>query len=72
MNSRSYLGITCHYIDNYTTQALCLAVKEMIGSYTGDNIAAAIHEVLTEYEIQIEKVTSIVTDGAPNMVNSTR
>ncbi|XP_053203294.1 zinc finger BED domain-containing protein 4-like [Panonychus citri] len=69
-NSRSYLGLTCHYIDDYHPQSICLAVKHMNESHSADHIAAIIREVMADYEISGDKVVTIVTDGAANMVNA--
>lgn len=48
-----------------------LALLPLTGSTTGRDIYGAITNCLKENDIPLEKITSLVTDGAPAMVGST-
>ena len=68
---RSYLGVTGHYIEEYTVRSVMLACKRFKGRHTADNIAAQYAEITTFFGIQ-DKVTHINTDNASNMVKAFR
>lgn len=67
-NNRSYLGMTCHYINetNYNRHSYVLACKRIKGSHTHLNISKVITQIMQEYKINCEKVSHVVTDNASN------
>lgn len=67
-NNKSYLGMTCHYINetNYNRHSYVLACKRIKGSHTHLNISKVITKIMQEYKINCEKVSHIVTDNASN------
>ncbi|XP_015782300.1 zinc finger BED domain-containing protein 1-like [Tetranychus urticae] len=71
-NSRSYIGITIHFIDRHKQFNICLAVQEFKEAHTSVNIIDTINLVLTEFEIDSEKIVATVTDSAANMVAAMR
>ncbi|XP_015795478.1 zinc finger BED domain-containing protein 4-like isoform X1 [Tetranychus urticae] len=71
-NSKSYIGVTGHFIDNYRCTSLCLAVKDMEVAHTTNNIVTNILEILCDFEIPTDKLTTIVTDGAANVTSATK
>jgi dihydropteroate synthase len=65
-NSKAILGITAHFINNTgKLQSLVLAMKEVVGEDTGENIHKYVLEVLKEYEI-IKTLGYFVMDNAPD------
>ena len=70
---RSYLGVTCHWIDQTTLerQSAALACKRLRGSHTFDVLACALEEIHSEYKIR-EKVTRTTTDSGSNFLKAFR
>lgn len=51
-NHKSILGVVAHYItDNRKLKHRVIAVRELEGSHAGDNQAAVVAAVISEYEI---------------------
>lgn len=63
---RPYLGVTSHFIADYTLQSVMLACKRLHGSHTGEYISQQFEEILTSFEV-IGKVDIAITDNASNM-----
>ena len=63
---RSYLGITCHFINNYKLASAMLACTQFRGRHTADSIVEKYEEVTSSFELG-GKVKVIVTDNASNM-----
>uniref|UniRef100_A0A3Q3AB51 Uncharacterized LOC108248749 n=1 Tax=Kryptolebias marmoratus TaxID=37003 RepID=A0A3Q3AB51_KRYMA len=70
---RSYLGVTCHWIEPTTLerQSAALACQRVKGSHTFDVLAAALEEIHSEYQIR-EKVTRTTTDSGSNFLKAFR
>lgn len=70
---RSYLGVTCHWIDTITLErhSAALACRPVKGSHTFDVLAAAIEDIHSEYHIR-EKVTRTTTDSGSNFLKAFR
>lgn len=70
---RSYLGVTCHWIDNTSLErhSAALACRPVKGSHTFDVLAAALEEIHSEYHIR-EKVTRTTTDSGSNFLKAFR
>ena len=66
---KGFLGITAHYITDWTLHSAMLACTRFRGSHTAENISHQVDEVLTVYNI-IPKVTNIITDNAANMIKA--
>lgn len=62
--AQAYLGVTVHFInEDFNRESFLLAFKQMIRRQTYDYLAEVLHEILKDYEIDVEKVTNVVTDG---------
>ncbi|XP_024139972.1 uncharacterized protein LOC112153794 [Oryzias melastigma] len=68
---RSYLGVTCHWIDPTTLDrhSAALACRRVKGSYTFNVLAAALEEIHSDYHIR-EKVTRTTTDSGSNFLKA--
>lgn len=66
---RSYIGITAHFILNWTLKSAALACKRFRGSHTGINIYNQYLDVIDTYEVG-EHITHITTDSASNMLKA--
>jgi len=65
-NSLAILRVIAHYIDkDGTLQYTNLALKSIIGEHTGEQLAAAIIEVLEDWGFAL-KLGFIVSDNAPS------
>ena len=68
--SRSFLGITCHYINQHIKpEAVLLEFLRLKSPHTGDKIYQLTEDVLHRFGIK-EKVFKIITDNASNMVKA--
>jgi len=68
-NNKSYMGMTCHFIDNDSfirRYSYILGCRRMKGSHDYLNIAKVITEIMETYNLNNSKITHIVTDNATN------
>lgn len=67
-NNKSYLGMTCHFINEttYDRSSYVLGCRRIKGSHTYSNIAEIINEITQTYEIENSKISHTVTDNASN------
>lgn len=73
--STNYLGVTCHFLTNeYEIDSITLKLQNVSDlQHTSANLLNELTEICcTEWEIKREKIVSITTDSAPNMVKMTR
>uniref|UniRef100_A0A1X7UB02 DUF659 domain-containing protein n=1 Tax=Amphimedon queenslandica TaxID=400682 RepID=A0A1X7UB02_AMPQE len=69
---RGYLGITCHFInDNWAMQYIMICCKRVWGRHTAENFAHCYDEVTSAFNSS-DKVTTVVTDIAYNVVKAFR
>jgi len=66
---RGFLGITGHYILDWSLHSVMLACTRFCGSHTADNIAQRVDETLTCFDIT-DRITHIITDNAANMLKA--
>lgn len=66
---KGFLGITCHFILNWSLKSALLECKRFKGRHTAENIAQYYEEAITTYSIQ-SKVICTVTDNASNIVKA--
>jgi len=74
-NNKSFMGMTCHFIDNesYTNRhSYVLGCRRMKGKHDFLNIAKVITEIMEIYHLNNSKITYIVTDNATNFGKSFR
>ncbi|CAF2647601.1 unnamed protein product [Rotaria sp. Silwood2] len=67
---RSFLGITCHFIDNkMMPQAYLIDFLRFKSPHTSENIQQLTEEVLERFNIK-QKVFKIITDNASSMIKA--
>ena len=66
---RSFIGITCHFILDFSMRSAMLGCHRFTGSHTAENIHHAFSETVSSYDIN-SKISTIVTDNASNMVSA--
>lgn len=69
-HTRSYMGMTAHWIDGYERKSATLACRRFVGSHTYDKIAEILSEVHSDFDIPHDKITSTVTDNASNFIKA--
>lgn len=68
--SQSYLGITCHFLDNKMVPQTCLLhFIRMKSPHTALNIQQLTEDALEKFDIK-EKVFKVITDNASNMIKA--
>jgi hypothetical protein len=72
-NNKSYMGVTCHYLDDQLKKhSAILACKRMKYSHTHLQIAKTLVNIHAAYNIQQEQIVGTVTDNAANFGKSFR
>lgn len=62
--AQSYLGMTAHYIvKNFKRESVIIAFKQLHCRETYDYLAHQIDGIFKDLELNVEKITHIVTDG---------
>ena len=66
LNNKPILGVVAHYIsESRALEHVVLAMKEIEGSYIGENLALVVIEVIKDWAIG-EKLGYLVIDNASN------
>ena len=68
---KGFLGITCHFIFDWSLRSLILGCNRFCGEHNAENIAQNYEELISFYKLK-GKVTHIVTDNASNMLKAFR
>ncbi|XP_065652748.1 E3 SUMO-protein ligase ZBED1-like [Hydra vulgaris] len=70
MGNVSYLGLTCHLIDNnWMLNSFALGVHQTLDRHTSDNVSTHIRNIADEWGL-FEKIFSIGTDNGRNIVKA--
>ena len=71
---KSFLGVTGHYIDEISLKrrSFLLAFRRITGRSTYDVLGKLIHDIHTEFGLNIQKITHTVTDGGSNYCKAFR
>jgi len=70
-NNKSYMGVTCHYLDEQLKRhSTVLACKRMKYSHTHLQIAKTLSDIHAMYNIKQEQIVRTVTDNAKNFGKS--
>ncbi|XP_026471184.1 zinc finger BED domain-containing protein 1-like [Ctenocephalides felis] len=68
LNMVSYLGITIHYLSGEKLKSANLETISLPERHTGDYIKEKLTSVIGDWELNVSKITAIVTDNGSNMV----
>ncbi|XP_011880238.1 PREDICTED: zinc finger BED domain-containing protein 1-like [Vollenhovia emeryi] len=67
LNTKSFLGLTAHYISKETYKSVTIGVSELNDRHTSENIKMWLLNILCEWNINIENVVVVVSDNAANI-----
>ena len=70
LNTRSFLGITAHYLEGSEIISVVIGVYEFELAHTSANLEEKLREVCTEWGIDPDNIITIVTDNAANIVKA--
>ncbi|CAH0562957.1 unnamed protein product [Brassicogethes aeneus] len=70
MNTTSFLGLTVHFYFENKLNSISLSVLELSERHTGQYIGESLKSLCEEWNIQLDKVTAVVTDNGSNMVKA--
>lgn len=69
-NNKSYMGVTCHFIDeNYQRKSYMLSCKRIMFAHTHSVIANVLYEIHKEFNLR-SKVIGTITDNAANFAKA--
>nr|CAD7444636.1 unnamed protein product [Timema bartmani] len=68
MSSRSFIGITAHFLEGGVIKSRCIVTKELEDHHTSVHISEKLEEACQQFGINKDKITCIVTDEGANMV----
>lgn len=71
--SRSFIGVSCHYIDSeWKRKSFILAFRRMSKRHTYDNLAIVLKRIIDEFDLDCHKIRHVVTDGGSNFCKAFR
>lgn len=70
IQTRSHIGITIHFVDNYKINSGLLGVFELNERHTSEYIASKLVEVCDKWSIPTTSIVAVTTDGAANMIKA--
>lgn len=70
IQTKSFLGVTVHYIENNSLASSSLGVIELTESHAAQYISTELVCLLNDWGIHIDKVIAVVTDNGANMVKA--
>ncbi|KAL4152996.1 hypothetical protein QTP88_000829 [Uroleucon formosanum] len=68
IQTRSHIGITIHFVENYTINSGLLGVFELNERHTSEYIDYKLLEVCDQWNISTNSIVAVTTDGAANMI----
>lgn len=70
-NKSDDLGMTVHFIlDTFERQSYMLACRRILYNHTYKNIALIMHNIMIELNLDVSKITHVITDNATNFDKS--
>ena len=72
LNNVSYLGVTCHFIDNYELQSINIGVTELNDHHTSANLKKWMLDIIKTWKISMDSIVIVVTDNASNITKAVK
>jgi len=70
MSEKSFIGVTVHFLEGISLKSYCLAVPELKERHTTEYIGQVLVQILSDWEISHDKLVTVVTDKANNVVSA--
>lgn len=70
MNTKSFLGVTAHFYFHEQIHSIIIGVVELSENHTAEYIGDCLMSICEEWNIPLDKITSVVTDNGSNMVKA--
>lgn len=70
MHTKSFMGITIHFIKDSKLISANIGITELCESHTAVYIGSQLTETLGTWEINTNKIVTVVTDNAANIVKA--
>lgn len=70
MSTRSFLGVTIHYLENGELKAKYLTTQLLTTRHTSENIAHYLEDCCKKFGIKKQNISAIVTDSGANVVGA--
>jgi hypothetical protein len=70
--TESFLGVVAHFFAKNERHKATLAVRNIFGSHTGNNILGVMEQVLSEWNINKQAVGKVLTDNGSNIIKAFR
>ncbi|VVC28107.1 Ribonuclease H-like domain [Cinara cedri] len=67
---KKFLGCNRTFPENISLKSFCLTVTELKEWHTGQYISEQLENILSDWEINQEKIVSVVTDNGANVVSA--
>lgn len=67
LNTKSFLGVTAHYLCNEEHKSVTIGVTELTERHTAENIGNWLLQIITDWRINKENIIIVVADNAANM-----
>lgn len=67
LNTKSFLGLTAHFISTETYKSVTIGVTELNDRHTSENIKMWLLNIIRDWNINEENIVIVVTDSAANM-----
>ncbi|XP_055909811.1 zinc finger BED domain-containing protein 4-like [Eupeodes corollae] len=68
MQEKSFLGVTLHFFEGITPVNSNIATRELSQSHTAVYIQQVLEDIISDWNIPMEKIRCFVTDNGANMV----
>ncbi|XP_031777205.1 zinc finger BED domain-containing protein 1 isoform X2 [Nasonia vitripennis] len=66
-NTKSFLGLTAHYLVNNTQRSVVIGVEELSERHTSEYLAEKLLQFTSEWNIKKENIIVIISDSAVNI-----
>ncbi|XP_071580650.1 E3 SUMO-protein ligase ZBED1-like [Temnothorax nylanderi] len=67
LNTKSFLGVTAHYVSSEQHKSVTIGVTELAERHTAENIETWLLQIIADWRINKENIAIVVADNAANM-----
>ncbi|XP_077272750.1 E3 SUMO-protein ligase ZBED1-like isoform X2 [Temnothorax americanus] len=67
LNTKSFLGVTAHYVNSEQHKSVTIGVTELTERHTAENIEKWLLQIIADWRINKENIIIVISDNAANM-----